>query len=121
MRAQHDDEDIIPLLAPHPDHFTPKELERLAHPRGRLGGATQGEELTLLRAQLLAAEAAARERNAALAGGNWNADGEYVGSRWNVATVLTLVFFFATAVGLGFAVLGKGTLWGLDPDYASFV
>ena len=123
-RAGDDDEDIIPLLSPHPNRFTEAELDALAHPRGRLGGATQGEELALLRAQFVKAETTAKARADSLAtartGGNWNEEGEYVGSPWNVATVLSLVFAITTVLGVAVAVGGKGTLWGLDPDYASF-
>ena len=123
-RAGDDDEDIIPLLAPHPDHFTEAELDALAHPRGRLGGATQGEELAFLREEYVKAEATAQARADSLAtarsGGNWNEEGEYVGSSWNVATLLSLVFAVTTALGVAVAVGGKGTVWGLDPDYASF-
>jgi hypothetical protein len=44
----------------------------------------------------------------------------YVGSAWNVATVLAAVSALTTAVGLAVAILGKGTIWGIDADYASF-
>jgi hypothetical protein len=40
-----DDDEIIPLLGPRRQGFTPEELDALAHPKHKLGGKTVGEEL----------------------------------------------------------------------------
>jgi hypothetical protein len=115
-----DDDEIIPLLAPRRQAFTPKELEALSHPKHTLGGKTVGEELSLIRAQYLAAEAKASQAEAhlhsAAKGGNWDGD-VYVGSAWNEATVLGLIAAAVPLAGLVFAVATKGTLWGLVDYY----
>ena len=72
-------------------------------------GSTVREELEALREAYLGAEEKALKGEAKLFSGNWEGD-VYVGSRWNVATVLALVSAATTAAGLAFAFATKGVV-----------
>ena len=67
------------------------------------------EELEALREAYLGAEEKALKGEARLFSANWEGD-VYVGSRWNVATVLALVSAATTAAGLAFAFATKGVV-----------
>ena len=67
------------------------------------------EELEALREAYLGAEEKALKGEAKLFSENWEGD-VYVGSRWNVATVLALVSAVTTAAGLAFAFATKGVV-----------
>jgi hypothetical protein len=67
------------------------------------------EELKALREAYLGAEEKALKGEAKLFSENWEGD-VYVGSRWNVATVLALVSAVTTAAGLAFAFATKGVV-----------
>ena len=121
VRAAADpDDEIIPLLAPRRQEFSPAELDALAHPHHTLGGATVGEELARIREQFLASEAAAAKGEARLhtaaKGGNWDGD-VYVGAAWNELTWLAALAAAVPVAGLAFAAATKGVLWGLVDFY----
>lgn len=103
------DEEIIPLLRPPPTSFTDEQLEALAHPHLLKPGSTVREELEALRDAYLGAEEKALKGEAKLFSENWDGD-IYVGSNWNVATVLALVSAVATVGGLVFALATKGVV-----------
>jgi hypothetical protein len=42
---------------------------------------------------------------------NWDGS-EYKGSRWNILSVLALLFFLVPVAGLAFAYTSYGVLWG---------
>lgn len=67
------------------------------------------EELEALREAYLGAEEKALKGEAKLFSENWEGD-VYVGSRWNVATVLALVSAGTTVAGLAFAFATKGVV-----------
>lgn len=104
----HEEEDILPIvsgrLAEPPD---PSKL-----PKGpQLGGKTLGEELVLLRKAYNADEEEKEKRmEAKLYSNNWQGD-VYVGSNWNMLTLITGLMFFVPVIGLLFAYLSYGTLW----------
>ena len=103
------DEEIIPLLRAPPTSFTEDQLEALAHPHLLKPGSTVREELEALREAYLGAEEKALKGEAKLFTENWEGD-VYVGSQWNVATVLALVSAATTAAGLAFAFATKGVV-----------
>lgn len=74
------------------------------------------EELGALREAYLAAEDKALKGEEKLFSANWQGD-VYVGSRWNVATVLALVSAVTTLGGLAFAMATKGVLWATVDYY----
>lgn len=80
---------------------------------------TLGEELALIRQRYLQAEArAAHAADREFTGGNWDGD-VYVGSNWNMLSFLALCMWLLPIIGLVFAYLTYGTLWGVDTMYAS--
>lgn len=72
-------------------------------------GSTVREELEALRDAYLGAEEKALKGEAKLFSENWDGD-VYVGSNWNVATVLALVSAVTTVGGLVFALATKGVV-----------
>ncbi len=74
----------------------------------------------LIRTQYIASEASAAKGEARLhtasKGGNWEGD-VYVGSAWNLMTVLGAVGAAVPLAGLAFALATKGVLWGLVDYY----
>lgn len=103
-----DDEDILPIWSGRlPEVPDPSSL-----PRSRpMGGTTLGEELELIQKAYEEQEAITRDdMNKYLYSANWQGD-EYVGSRWNILTLLAGLTFFVPVAGLLFAYASYGTLW----------
>jgi hypothetical protein len=104
----HEEEDVLPIvsgrLAQPPD---PEKLIR----GPSMGGKTLGEELVLLREAYTTDEKQKeKEMEAKLYSGNWQGD-VYVGSNWNMLTLITGLIFIVPVLGLLFAYLSYGTLW----------
>jgi hypothetical protein len=115
LTTRASDDEMVPIISGHTKKgFTEKEYEKLRNP-DLLGGKTVGEELALIRQRHLQAEAEAEQRHkATLSSSQWDGD-VYIGGRWNVLSILYLVFLLTpAAVGL-FAYLSYGHLWGVSP------
>eukprot|EP00878_Enallax_costatus_P000596 GHUV01000696.1.p1 GENE.GHUV01000696.1~~GHUV01000696.1.p1 ORF type:complete len:145 (+),score=27.10 GHUV01000696.1:449-883(+) len=103
----HEEEDILPIWSGRVEVPDPEKL-----PQGqRLGGKTLGEELVLLHEAYNKDEQdKEKEMEAKLYNSNWQGD-VYVGSNWNMLTLITGLMFFVPVLGLLFAYLSYGTLW----------
>jgi len=110
------DEEIIPLLRPPPTSFSDAQLEQLKHPHLLKPGSTMREELEALREAYLGAEEKALKGEEKLFSKNWDGD-VYIGSNWNVATILAVVSALTTVGGLAFAFATKGVLWATVDYY----
>jgi hypothetical protein len=102
-RAHSDDDDgPLPLLRLPRQEVDLKRMRKL-RPTPSLGGATIGEELSLIYRQHQAADRRAAEMQVGLHSGNWAGD-EYIGGRWNVLSVR----------GSSAAGAGGGFVWTLS-------
>ncbi|KAF8066320.1 hypothetical protein HT031_002643 [Scenedesmus sp. PABB004] len=107
VRAHDEADDVLPIFSGRLPEHDPEKL-----PRGpQLGGKTLGEELSLLHDAYVADEVDKdRELHEHLYSKNWQGD-VYVGSRWNILTVLMGLSFAVPLLGLAFAAASYGTLW----------
>lgn len=117
LRVSAHEEELLPLVRLPKTEFSKEDYEKLAHPH-LLGGKTIGEELALIRLRYLDAERKAVEGEAHLHSENWQGD-VYVGSNINTLSVLYGIFFFTPLIGLAFAALSYGKLWGVSDLYGA--
>jgi hypothetical protein len=104
----HEEEDILPIVSGR--IAQPPDPDKLIKGPS-MGGKTLGEELVLLREAYTKDEQdKEKEMEAKLYSGNWEGD-VYVGSNWNMLTLITGLIFVVPIVGLLFAYLSYGTLW----------
>lgn len=90
-----------------PEAPDPSKLKRTAP----LGGKTLGEELEIMQKAFEKEEQATwQDMNKHLYSTNWQGD-VYIGSKWNMLTLLMGLMFFTPIFGLLFAYLSYGTLW----------
>lgn len=102
----YDDDDVLPIFR-LPTQEAPESLP-MPH---LLGGKTIGDELGLIHnAMVKADEDADKDMHAHLYSANWQGD-EYIGSNWNILTVLMGLTIAVPMLGLLFAWLSYGTLW----------
>jgi hypothetical protein len=115
VRCDSDDE-IVPILSGRQKKgFTPKEYEKLRNPE-LLGGATIGDELSLIRKQYLTAEQQAAKKFEVKKSANWDGD-VYIGSGWNELSAGILIIIVIPLLGLLFAWATYGTLWATGEFY----
>lgn len=108
VKAHEEDEvEFLPIWTGRLPELDPEKV-----PRGHnLGGKTLGEELSLLHDAYVQDEVDKdKEMHAHLYSSNWQGD-VYVGSKWNILTVLLGLGFATPILGLLFAFLSYGTLW----------
>jgi len=102
----HDDDDVLPIFR-LPTQEAPESLP-MPH---LLGGKTIGEELGMIHDRMVEADwEADHEMHEHLYSANWQGD-VYVGSKWNIMTVLMAVSILVPVMGLVFAWASYGTLW----------
>lgn len=108
VKAHEEDEvEFLPIWSGRLPEMDPEKV-----PKGHnLGGKTLGEELGLLHDAYVQDEVDKdKEMHAHLYTKNWQGD-VYVGSNWNILTVLLALGFATPLLGLLFAFLSYGTLW----------
>jgi hypothetical protein len=103
-----DDEDVLPIWSGR----LPEVPDPASLPKSRpLGGKTMAEELELIQAAYKQQEAVTKDDLAKyLYSHNWQGD-VYVGSNWNILTLIMGLTLFVPLAGLLFAWLSFGTLW----------
>jgi hypothetical protein len=108
VRAHGADEDEpLPIWSGRFEAPDPTKL----HPTAKLGGKTLGEELEIMQHAYVEEEHnKIDDMHKHLYSANWEGD-VYVGSRWNILTVLMGLTFLVPVFGLAFAFLSYGTLW----------
>lgn len=108
VKAHEEDEvEFLPIWSGRLPEMDPEKV-----PKGHnLGGKTLGEELGLLHDAYVQDEVDKdKEMHAHMYTKNWQGD-VYVGSNWNILTVLLALGFATPLLGLLFAFLSYGTLW----------
>ncbi|GBF89394.1 hypothetical protein Rsub_01966 [Raphidocelis subcapitata] len=111
-RAHNDDDEPLPLFRLPSQEV---DLKKAPKPTPSLGGKTIGDELALIHKEYRKAEDTARSQmEAKLYSSNWAGD-VYVGSNWNILTVLYLIFMLVPIFGLLAAWASYGVYWGLMP------
>lgn len=102
------DEEVLPIWS---GRFDAPDPEKLKFHSPKLGGKTLGEELELMQHAFEEEEKDKMDdMHKHLYSANWQGD-VYVGSRWNMLTLLMGLTFFVPVAGLLFAFLSYGTLW----------
>lgn len=108
MKAHDEDEAVLPIWS---GRFVEVDPEKVHHNAPKLGGKTLGEELTLMHDDYVKAE---RDTDADmhkhLYSANWQGD-VYVGSNWNILTLMMGLMIATPLAGLLFAWATYGTLW----------
>eukprot|EP00775_Hariotina_reticulata_P007696 gene7696-7895_t len=104
----HEEDEVLPIWS---GRIRPADAEKVGAKAPKLGGATLGEELSLMQQAYERKERdVENDMQKHLYTNNWQGD-VYVGSNVNILTVIMGLTIAIPLLGLLFAYLSYGTLW----------